>query len=269
MLQTARHRQILDLLRDRGECLVDELARECGVSDMTIRRDLAKLADEGRIVRTHGGAASSEQISFEFQFLRRAKLNSEAKERIGAVAAQLVEDGQSIMLDSGTTTLALARNLRHRRQLTVITTSLPIAAVLQQSHGVETLLLGGYIRKESPDLEGPLTESNLESLRADVAFVGADGIDADGVVYNASLGIAKMLSKMVEAAEQVYVVADATKLGRKALASFGNIARWKGLITDAGPDHEMVRQFTAAGMNVMFVNPALSAGAQEREIVHG
>jgi DeoR/GlpR family transcriptional regulator of sugar metabolism len=226
---------------------------------------LQKLADQGRVVRTHGGAAASEQVSFEVEFLRRTRENAQAKEQIAAAAAALVRDGQSVLLDSGSTTLAIARHLRRRRRLTVITTSLPIAATLQQAAGVETLLLGGYVRRESPDLEGPLTEANLEHLRADVAFVGADGIDAGGNVYNASLGIARMLTKMAVAAGSVYVVADRSKLGRTALATFGNAARWTGLITDAAAaDERVVEQLRAGGVTVMVAGEQVG---QAREVV--
>jgi DeoR/GlpR family transcriptional regulator of sugar metabolism len=218
---------------------------------MTIRRDLTKLAEDGQVVRTHGGAGPGSQVSFEFQFLRRAQENASAKQLIGATAAAMVQEGQSVLLDSGSTTLAIARELTTRNRLTVITTSLPIASVLQRSPRVETLLLGGYVRRESPDLEGPLTEQNLDYLRADIAFIGADGIDAAGNVYNASLSLARMLAKMVTSAERVFVVADQTKLGRKALASFGNVLQWGGLITDAPADADIVRQLSAAGVNVI------------------
>jgi DeoR/GlpR family transcriptional regulator of sugar metabolism len=228
-----RHREIIGLLHARGECTVEDLAHSFGVSPMTIRRDLNVLAESGQVIRTHGGAAPAEAVMFEFQFLRRAKLNATAKDRIGAAAASLVRDGQSVLLDSGTTTLCIARHLRERNGITVITTSLPIASVLQRAAGVQTLLLGGYVRREAPDLQGPLTESNLESLRADIAFIGADGIDENGTCYNASLTVARMLSKMIHAAQQVYIVADASKLGRTALASFGHLADFSGLITDA------------------------------------
>ena len=225
---------------------------------MTIRRDLTKLADEGQVIRTHGGAGPGNQVSFEFQFLRRSQEQAPAKQLIGATAAALVNDGQSVLLDSGSTTLAIARQLLNRQRLTVITTSLPIASVLQRGPRVETLLLGGYVRRESPDLEGPLTEANLDYLRADVAFIGADGIDAGGNVYNASLSLARMLAKMVTSAERIYVVADHTKLGRRALASFGNVAQWAGLITSALPEADIVRQLQAAGVKIIF------AGEQQR-----
>jgi DeoR/GlpR family transcriptional regulator of sugar metabolism len=228
---------------------------------MTIRRDLHRLAMEGRIVRTHGGAAPAQQVMFEFQFLRRTKLNEKRKTQIGVEAARIVRDGQSVVLDSGTTTLALARELRDRRRLTVITTSLPIASALQHAAGVRTLLLGGFVRRDAPDLGGPLTESNLEGLRADLAFVGADGIDAEGNVYNASLEVARMLGKMVACANDAYVVADSSKLGRAALARFGNIAAWRGLITDAGIAEAQTSALRRAGVTVIVAGrPAVAAG---------
>src|SRR5687768_17124747 len=126
-LRTARSRQITKLLAERGECSVEELSQVCGVSDMTIRRDLQKLADDGQVVRTHGGASPGNSVSFEFGFLKRLQENAPAKQEIALVAARIIRDGQSVLLDSGSTTLAIARQLINRRRLTVITTSLPIA----------------------------------------------------------------------------------------------------------------------------------------------
>jgi DeoR/GlpR family transcriptional regulator of sugar metabolism len=240
----------MQLLADRGECSVEELSRTLRVSDMTIRRDLAKLAVRGEVVRTHGGASPANLVSFEFQFLKRAQENAPAKQQIALAAAALIRDGQSILFDSGSTTLAVARQLVNRRKLTVVTTSLPIASVFQRAAGVDTLLLGGYVRRDSPDLEGPLTEANLDYLRADVAFLGADGIDPDGNVYNASLNLARMLTKMVTSSEKVFVVADHSKLGRRALASFGNLSAWAGLITDSRADAATISRLRDAGIKV-------------------
>jgi DeoR family fructose operon transcriptional repressor len=215
-------------------------------------------------VRTHGGAAPAEQVMFEFQFLERQKVQQEAKQRIGSVAASLVRDGQSVMLDSSTTTLAVARQLVEKR-VTIITTSLPIASVLQQAAGVETLLLGGFVRRESADLGGALTEANLESLRADVAFVGADAIDRNGNAYNASLNVARMLGKMMASASDAYLVADSSKIGKTALVTFGNAAKWKGLITDAGISLEQREALSAVGVNVIVAGAAGAAGAAGSE----
>ncbi|MCC7350171.1 MAG: DeoR/GlpR transcriptional regulator [Phycisphaerales bacterium] len=256
----ARQLQITELVHSDGELSVDRLAERFGVSGMTIRRDLQALAEEGKIVRTHGGAVATQQVSFEFQFLSRVRENEPAKHAIATAAAELVREGESVMLDSGTTTLALAQQLRQRQSLTVITTSLPIAAALQDRGQIQVLLLGGYLRRGTPDLAGALTESNLEGLRADVAFVGADGIDLKGVVYNESLEIARMLTRMVTAAKRVYVVADASKLGRTALARFGEAQRWQGLITAGEADRNVYQSLRRAGVAVMRADQSNGVG---------
>lgn len=229
-----RHRQIEEWLNQNGECSVESLAQKFQVSEMTIRRDLMVLAKTGRIIRTHGGAMPGEKVLFEFQFLQRSLLNQDEKEEIAAVASQFVYEGQSVMMDSGTTTLALARRLCKKNNITIVTSSLPIAAVTQNCPGLRVLLLGGYLRMDSPDLFGVLTETNIQNLTADIAFIGADGIDLKGNIYNASPEVASMLTKMTMAAQQVYVIADHSKVGRTALVRFGNISKWNGLITDKG-----------------------------------
>ena len=251
MLQAGRLRHILDLLAQHEECSVEDLGRACGVSEMTIRRDLGLLARRGQIERTHGGAARTSEVSFQFQFLDRAREQAPAKEQIARAAAALVREGQSVLLDSGTTTLAIARALRTRGRLTIITTSLPVASALQNVSDIEVLLLGGYLRRESPDLAGALTESNLENLRADIAFLGADGIDARGNVYNKTLAIGRMLTKMAASAKSVYVVADHSKLGRTALARYVHARQFDGLITDAKASPSMLRKLRSADVRVI------------------
>ncbi len=234
MTAQSRHSRIMELLTSRGEAHVNELAIELEVSDMTIRRDLDALALMGKVIRTHGGAAISGRVIFDFQFMQRTREQEETKQQIATMAASLVQNGQSILLDSGTTTLAVARALKAKKELTVITTSLPIASELQNCDHITLILLGGALRREAPDLIGPLTESNLEVLKADIAFIGADAIDTDGKTYNRSMAVARMLSRMATAARQVYVVADSTKIGQTALALYGNLKNWNGLITDHG-----------------------------------
>jgi DeoR/GlpR family transcriptional regulator of sugar metabolism len=251
MSQETRQKRICEWLARRGECSIEELAQRLGVSGMTIRRDLAALAGRGKVIRTHGGAAPAERVSFEFEFLRRVRKNQAAKEAIAAAAAAQVKDGESVMLDSGTTTLELAKRLRGKRNLTVITTSLPIAAQLQYDPQIEVLLLGGYLRASSPDLAGALTEANLETLRADAAFLGADGIDLKGNVYQDSPELARMLTKMAASATRVYVVADGSKLGRTALWRFGRLPDWAALITDSGADRGERALLKKAGVRVL------------------
>lgn len=246
-----RRKRLIELINSRGECSVDVLVRGLKVSGMTIRRDLQALAADGRIIRTHGGATSAPRVSFEFQFLDRIREHQAAKQAIAAIAAELVRDGQSVMLDSGTTTLALALCLKARKDLQVITTSLPIASELQFCENLQVLLLGGFLRRGAPDLAGALTEANLDNLRSDVAFIGADAVDRKGNIYNASIDVGRMLTRMAASAGRVYVVADSSKLGRTALMKFGQVARWNGLITDNKAEQSIVLALKRAGVHVI------------------
>ena len=245
-----REKRLIELITKHGECSIEQLASQFSVSEMTIRRNLQALSENGKIIRTHGGATMGERGSFEFEFLNRVQQQQAEKEAIAKLAATKIADGQSVMLDSGTTTLALAGQLQDKRGLTVITTSLPIASRLQFTPQVEVLLLGGYVRASSPDLAGALTETNLESLCADLAFIGVHGIDHDGVAYQQSPEIGRMLSKMVHAAKQVYVLADSSKFGRVALCKFGRLQDWAGLITDKGIEKSVLTTLRAAGVQV-------------------
>ena len=245
-----RRAKIREMIGQRGECSVDQLAEALAVSGMTIRRDLQILADEGQVIRTHGGATVGERISFEFAFLKRARENQPAKEAIAKAAVGLLRGCTSVMLDGSTTTLAIARQLRGMSDLTVVTTSLPAAAELQYNPRIDVLLPGGYVRAASPDLTGSLTEANLETLRADVAFLGVDGIDWEGYVYTHPPDNTHMLLKMAASAERVYVAADSTKLGKTALRRFGFLPDWAGLVTDDRADEELVAGLREAGVHV-------------------
>jgi DeoR/GlpR family transcriptional regulator of sugar metabolism len=251
MSHNTRQKQICELIARRGECSIDELAERCGVSGMTIRRDLKMLAGQGKVIRTHGGAAMADRVSFEFEFLKRVREHQAAKQAIAVAAAAQVKDNQSVMLDSGTTTLELAKRLRGKQGLTVVTSSLPIAAQLQYDRQIEVLLLGGYLRASSPDLAGALAEANLERLRADVAFLGADGIDRQGVVYQESPEVARLLARMAASAGRVFVVADSSKLGRTALCRFGHLRDCAALITDAAADRSLLASLKKAGVRVI------------------
>ncbi len=246
-----RQARIHELIAARGECSVEQLAADLGVSGMTVRRDLRALEQQGQVVRTHGGAALGRRTTFEFDFLQRVRLNLPAKEAIGRAAVALLKDCSSLMLDGSTTTLAIARQLRGRTGLVVITTSLPAASELQHEPGVEVLLPGGYVRPDSPDLTGSLTEMNLEQLHAEVAILGADGIDEQGFVYTDPPDTTYMLLKMAASADRVYVAADSSKFGKRGLRRFGQLAQWAGLITDDRGDPEFIESLRKQDVRVV------------------
>lgn len=248
---STRQQDILEILQTMRECSIQDLVSKFGVSGMTVRRDLEILADQGRIVRTHGGAVLAPGVTFEFAFLRRTKLNQAQKRMIGRMAAALVKDGQAVLLDSGTTTVAIAEQLRQGRNIKVITTSLPIASMLQYSETVELNLLGGQLRAGSPDLCGALTESNLEMIRPDVAFVGATAIDANGAIFTESATLSRLLARMVSCANRAYVVADSSKLGGTALWRYGHLKDVAGLITDDQARPAFVAGLVRRGITVL------------------
>ena len=250
MSHSQRQNQILEILQTKGECSVDYLAKKFDTSGMTVRRDLRILADQGRVIRTHGGAAIANGVNFEFAFLKRTKLNKLQKEAIGNLAASLIKDGQSVVLDSGTTTLAIAEQLRHRRGVKVVTTSLPVASLLQYNEMIEINLLGGQLRPRSPDLSGAITEANLDMLCADIAFVGAEAVDAKGGVLPNPPNFANACEDTNECETSLFV-ADSSKLGMTALWRFADLKQLAGLITDYDADSSFINSLTKIGIKVL------------------
>ncbi|MEY4938683.1 MAG: hypothetical protein RIQ93_418 [Verrucomicrobiota bacterium] len=231
------------------------LAREFDVSEMTIRRDLAALEARAQIRRTHGGAVLTERMMLEFDYRDRREHNRAAKRAIAQEARKLVQPGQRLILDTGTTTLELASLLKDGEDLTVITPSLAVASELQHAAGVEVVLLGGIIRRGSPDLTGPVTEHCLELFAADLAFQGADGIGLDGSIYNSDLRLARVDRLMRRIARRCCVLADHTKVGGTALARSGSLAEAAYFITDTGISAEARKAFAKLGPKIITVSP--------------
>ncbi|OPZ08720.1 MAG: Glycerol-3-phosphate regulon repressor [candidate division BRC1 bacterium ADurb.BinA292] len=228
----ARRARIRELLFECETLSVPDLARHFDVSEMTIRRDLDSLAGAGQVRRVHGGALVSERMSFEFDFHERRLRQLPQKQAIAAVAASLIEPGDTLFLDTGTTTLELAQRLKDAAQLTVITTSLAVAATLQFAASVRTILLGGEIRRGSADTSGALTEYLLERLTARVAMVGAEGIDLEGNFYDADPQLARVAVMMRERSDRTYILCDSRKIGQRALVRSGHLSEVDALITD-------------------------------------
>ena len=261
--QQRRLEYIRDQLSRAGEVEIHGLAQRLSVSEMTIRRDLAILESEGQVLRTHGGAASAKRFTFEFTFRSQQKEHQDKKRAIAARAASEIRDGQVIILDTGTTTLEIARAIRDRRNLKVITTSLAIVSELQFAHGIQTILLGGYLREGSPDLCGPLAEQNLSTLQADVAFIGADAIDAKGNVYTDDLSLVNLDRKMASVSARVIVVANSSKFHRRAMCKILGPGDYDTLMTDDALDPRRARKLEKQGVTLEIV-PASATSTSGR-----
>lgn len=232
MMQRDAH--VRRVLQQRGEVGVAELAAGLGVSEMTLRRDLDRLEQAGLVRRTHGGAVPAARLGFVFDFAARRQANRTAKQAIAAEAAKLVTPGAVVLLDAGTTTLELAELLSDAVDLVVVTPSLAVASTLQFSTGVKTILLGGVLRRGTPDLTGEIPEAALGMLAVDIAFQGADAIGLDGTLYTGDLSTARLDQRIRERAARTYVLADSSKVGRRALARHGHLREMSGWITDRG-----------------------------------
>jgi len=255
MTKLARHARILEIAAQEGGVSVTELARQMGTSLMTIRRDLEELAKGGKLRRTHGGGIPVEPDVARFHFSRKQHICSAQKRAIAREAASLVKPGMAVSLDTGTTTLAVARELSGIKGLTVLTSSLPVASVLHQRAECDLVLLGGAARRNSPDLVGPLTEDNLKRFRVNLAIMGADAITRDGSFAN-DTGVARICRAMAENAEGVVLVADSSKFGRTAFARCLGLDEIDHLITDDGCSPASEVWLREAVAEVTLVHPA-------------
>mgnify|MGYP002641435331 CR=1 FL=1 len=228
-----RHEQIIQWLQARGEASAQDLSEHFGVSLMTIRRDLATIESEGRLTRTHGGAVLSSAGIVEFTFERQGKQHAEEKRAIAREVASMVEPGMSISLDSGTTTLEVAKAIAGIESITVLTSSLAIASVLYAHENIDLVLLGGMARKGSPDLTGWLTEENLKQFHVDLAIVGADGVSEEGA-YNRTVELTRVCQAILKGGEKTMLVADHSKFSGPSFAKFSSLEDIDFIITDTG-----------------------------------
>ena len=232
VLNEERRRAILDLLSQEGRVLVKDLSPRFETSQVTIRKDLEVLHTRGLVHRTHGGALPVSSGALLDPSLReKEKLHRKEKQRIGEAASRLVKEGESVILDSGTTTTAVARALREFRNLTVITNAVNIAAELAGT-AVEVILTGGILRENSFSLVGPLAEEALHRLTADIFFLGTDGFDVNFGLTTPNLLESKVNRVMVEIAKRVVAVCDSSKFGRSSLSLIAPVSSVQQVITD-------------------------------------
>ncbi|MHB9036189.1 MAG: DeoR/GlpR family DNA-binding transcription regulator [Armatimonadota bacterium] len=225
-----RTTKILELVTNNQEVTVRELADMFGVAEMTIRRDFDKLQKQGLLTRTHGGALSSPRLRF-LQVGMQNGMPSKFKTKLGKLAASLVQPEQTVMVDTGTTALEVARHLPQDKGITVVTTSLCVAQELFETN-IEVFLIGGFLRKSFPSVYGPATEKFLNDLRIDVLFIGCDGAHSDDGYYSNDLHISSLEQAMIRIADKVVVVTESTKFGRRAVARYATIQDVDLLVTD-------------------------------------
>ncbi|HZP18303.1 MAG TPA: transcriptional repressor AgaR [Terriglobales bacterium] len=253
MLNEERRRAILEAVNRDGRVLVSELARHFNTSEVTIRKDLEILHSQGLVHRTHGGALPSRETALTDPTLReKERLHRKEKHRIAQAAVEMTSEGQVVVLDSGSTTTAIARALRKFHNLTVVTNAVNIAAELAGTD-LEVILTGGTLRKNSFSLVGPIAEETLRRLNADILFLGVDGFDVHYGLSTPNLPEAKVNRVMVDISKTTVVVCDSSKFGRRSLSLIAPPNAVHRVITDRAAPHSDVRKLQKAGIEVALV----------------
>lgn len=234
-----RRRQITGMLKDRGSVQVVALSDMFGVSMQTIRKDLHYLEEHGIATRAYGGAISSDVVNVGSEPAIEVKqvIHTQEKERIGQLAAAMVKPGDSIMLDSGTTALQIARFLPDDEDITVVTNDFGVLSALVQKQKLKIMMLGGELRRKNMAFYGAQTVASLDDLLLDKLFLGVDGFDVERGITTHHEAEAQLNRKMVETARQVIAITDSSKFGKVCLHRIIDISEIDDLITDAdAPD---------------------------------
>lgn len=227
MLAAERHLKIIELIRETGSVQVEELAQVLDVSLMTIRRDLEKLKQEGRIDRCHGGAI----IKREVPYIEKRTLEIEEKQRIANKCVEFIKKGNAIYLDAGTTTFEIAKVIMDIPALTIITNDIEIVNLLLHTN-VNLIICGGTIQKATGSMIGALANQMMENLRVDIAFLGAMSIDEQYNVLTPTMDKAVMKRTICKNAKEKYLVVDNSKFGRQALIKINHLSDYTGVITN-------------------------------------
>ncbi|MEZ0447418.1 DeoR/GlpR family DNA-binding transcription regulator [Cellulomonas sp. ICMP 17802] len=255
-LPAGRKADLAAYVAEQGQVTVAHLAERFDVSPDTIRRDLDALDADGVLIRTHGGAISPQAVPRPDTGLDvRLRLQTTAKDQIGALAAGLVRDGAALMINAGTTTLAVARHLSEHRDLTVATNSLRMPTEINPLAFRDLYVFGGVVRLSAQGTIGTVafpTESGADrDIRCDLALIGVGAVSVDAGYSTSNLGEAVMMSEMMDRSARVAVLADSTKFGRRLFARIADLGRADYLVTDAPPPPDLAAALDAAGVEVL------------------
>ncbi len=248
----ARRSKILELLNMQNNITVVALSKMFDVSDVSIRNDLAHLEAKGLLIRTRGGAITR-PVNFDLSLNQRLKRNYKQKQKIGKKAVEYISDGDTIVMDSGSTILEVARNLKNFKNLKLVTNSLPITELIADNNEIEVVIPGGILRPEMRSLMGSFAERSLMNFYCDVAFLGVDSIVPGMGIYTPQEYEATLSQTMIKISRKVIVVADSTKFGRKSFVRISEMSDIDVLITDDGIPAQARLQLQNSPMQLIIV----------------
>ena len=239
MFPKERLNRIVEIVNRRQRVTVLQLSRMLGVSSSCIRKDLARLQRENLIERAHGGAIAHRGVRSERDFHQKEEENITQKERVAASAAKLIQEGDTVWLDGGSTTTRIARRISRLSNVTVVTNSLSVAHELAEAPGVDVIIIGGTLRKISMSLIGQISEDVISKMNVDKAFIGVDGITPAQGCTTTNIMDAKTKRMIIGRSKEVIIVADKSKFGKVSFVAFASIGDIDRLIIDAlAPKHK-------------------------------
>ncbi|WP_207952399.1 DeoR/GlpR family DNA-binding transcription regulator [Paenibacillus turpanensis] len=251
LYEEERKQKIADYVQEHRRASVQELAQHFQVSESTVRRDLKDLEEVGKLRRTHGGAMLLQNDNNEPPFVEKEDRFRAQKEAIACAALSIVQEDETIFLDSGSTTYCLAKLLKNYQKLTVVTNSVMAATELSSSKGIDLVLTGGTLRHETLAMVGPIAEKTLDYIRVDHVFLAINGFDVESGLSTPSLIEAEMKRKMIGAGKQVVLLADHSKYGKVSFAKVAGMEVVDLLITDEGLHEENRKAIESAGIHLI------------------
>ncbi|MHB1023419.1 MAG: DeoR/GlpR family DNA-binding transcription regulator [Acidobacteriaceae bacterium] len=246
-----RRAQIMQIMSSTGRVRVKDLARQFSTSSVTIRNDLNELQRRGLVLRSHGGAITPDARLLESPFQDRMQSHIEEKRRIGSLAATLIHDGETIILDSGSTTQEIARQIKNRQNLQVITNGVNIANELLGSKGVQTIIVGGTLRNDSASIVGRATEDMIDQFSADKLFLGGAGCDPEFGIGGANLEETMVNKAMLRIAREVILVADASKFTKRSISRIASFSEVDIVISDSGLAPDIQEKIRSLGCKLL------------------
>jgi DeoR/GlpR family transcriptional regulator of sugar metabolism len=246
-----RHKQIISLLTKQGRLSVAEIVSHFEISEATARRDLEKLATEGKVQRVHGGVMAVEQAPPELPILEREIEQADEKSRIGHATSELIADNESVFLGSGTSVLEVAKNLRDRKNLTVITNSLPVLNALAGIKDITVVSLGGQLRDSELSFIGHITEQALAEVRVDKVIMGTRGISLEHGLTNDYLQETLTDRAILKIGLEVIIVADHTKINRVSTVLLAPLNAVHTFVTDEQADRKFIQSLKKQNIKVV------------------
>ena len=254
MTPNPRQALLLQEVKARGSVSVETLAEKFSVTLQTVRRDVKLLSDAHLLSRFHGGVRVPSSTTENIEYLQRQLLNEAAKQRIARTVAAAVPEGCSLIINIGTTTEAIARELLRHKGLRVITNNLNVAAILADNSDCEVIVAGGHVRARDRGIVGEVTVDFIKQFKVDIALIGISGIEADGTLRDFDFREVKVSRAIIEHSRQVWVAADQSKFNRPAMVELARIDEIDMLFTDAAPPAPFHQLLSAAGVNAVVCN---------------